>query len=93
MGGTYTLGADGMYLELLLAGKLTAYLNEVDNAAREQAELLARQMAAEQGVTESLKAANQMAWVSAMNQIKHSAEKIVYRDCFASNCGALFLNI
>ena len=113
MGGTYTLGADGMYypdlsvpkeepahygkygrmhmvflqkhqrgmyLELLLAGKLTAYLNEIDNAAREQVELLIRQMAAKQGVTESLKATNQMAWVGAMNQIKHSAEEIVLNE-------------
>ena len=113
MGGTYTLGADGMYypdlsvpeeepahygkygrmhmtflqkhrrgmyLELLLAGKLTAYLNEVDNAAREQVELLVRQMAEMQGVTEGLKAMNQMAWVGAMNQIKHSAEEIVLNE-------------
>ena len=113
MGGTYTLGADGMYypdlrvpkeepayygkygrmhmaflqkhqrgmyLKLLLAGKLTAYLNEIDNAAREQVELLIRQMAAKQGVTESLKATNQMAWVGAMNQIKHSAEEIVLNE-------------
>lgn len=69
-----------MYLELLLAGKLTAHLNEVDNAAREQVELLVRQMAEMQGVTESLKAANQMAWVDAMNQIKHSAEEIVMNE-------------
>lgn len=113
MGGTYTLGADGMYypdlrvpkeepahygkygrmhmaflqkhqrgmyLKLLLAGKLTAYLNEIDNAAREQVEPLIRQMAAKQGVTESLKATNQMAWVGAMNQIKHSAEEIVLNE-------------
>ena len=70
----------GMYLKLLLAGKLTAYLNEIDNAAREQVELLIRQMAAKQGVTESLKATNQMAWVGAMNQIKHSAEEIVLNE-------------
>lgn len=72
----------GMYLKLLLAGKLTAYLNEIDNAAREQVELLIRQMAAKQGVTESLKATNQMAWVGAMNQIKHSAEEIVLNELF-----------
>ena len=70
----------GMYLELLLAGKLTAYLNEIDNAACEQVELLIRQMAAKQGVTESLKAENQMAWVGAMNQIKQSAEEIVLNE-------------
>ena len=113
MGGTYTLGADGMYypdlsvpkeepahygkygrmhkaflqkhrrrmyLELLTAGKLTAHLNEVDSAAHEQVELLVRQMAECQGVTENLKAANQMAWVGAMNQIKHSAEEIVLNE-------------
>ena len=70
----------GMYLELLLAGKLTAYLNEIDNAAREQVELLVQQMAAKQGVTESLKAENQMVWVGSMTQLKHSAEEIVLRE-------------
>lgn len=69
-----------MYLELLLAGKLTAYLNEVGNAAREQVELLVRQMAEKQGVAEGLKATNQMAWVGAMNQIKHSAEEIALNE-------------
>lgn len=74
-----TSAIHGHYLELL-AGKLTAYLNEIDNAAREQVDLLVRRMAAERGVIESLKAANQMAWVGAMNQIKHSADEIVRNE-------------
>ena len=70
----------GVYLKSLLAGKLTAYWNEIDDAAREQVDLLVRQMAEKQGVTESMKAENQMAWVGAMNQIKHSAEEIVLNE-------------
>ena len=110
MGGTYTLGADGMYypsLErpeeetprygkygrmrhtylrehkkayyttLLFDSKLVAHLNEVDDAANAQMELVTKQMAKSQGVTEVLKAQDQMAWVGAMNNIRNAAEEIV----------------
>lgn len=113
MGGTYTLGADGMYypnLELpeeetprygkygrmrhtylrehrkacytglLLSGKLVAHLNEIDDAANSQMELLTKQMAKTQGVTEVLKAQNQMAWVGTMNNIRNVAEEIVLAE-------------
>ena len=113
MGGTCTLGADGMYypnLELpeeemprygkygrmrhtylrehkkayyttlLFDGKLVAHLNEIDDAATTQMELITRQMAKTQGITEALKAKNQMAWVGALNNIRNAAEEIVLSE-------------
>ena len=113
MGGTYHLGADGMYypnLELpeeetprygkygrmrhaylrehkkayytalLLSGKLVAHLNEIDDAANMQMEQLTKQMAKAQGITETLKAQDQMAWVGAMNNIRNAAEEIVLAE-------------
>ena len=113
IGGTYTLGADGMYypnLELpeeeaprygkygrmrhtylrehkkayyttlLFDGKLVAHLNEIDDAANIQMELVTKQMAESQGITEALKAKDQRAWVGAMNNIRNAAEKIVFSE-------------
>ena len=113
MGGTYTLGADGMYypnLEfpeeemprygkygrmrhtylrehkkayyttLLFDGKLVAHLNEIDDAANTQMELITKQMVKMQGITEALKAQDQMAWVGAMNNIRSAAEEIVLSE-------------
>ena len=113
MGGTYTLGADGMYypnLELpeeetprygkygrmrhtylrehkkayyttlLFDGKLVANLNEIDDAANTQMELITKQMVKNQGITEALKAQDQMAWVGAMNNIHSAAEEIVLSE-------------
>ena len=113
MGGTYTLGADGIYYPnlslpdeeeprygkygrmrhtylkehrqahyttLLLTGKLNTHLNEVDDAAHQRMELLTQQMAEAQGVTEELKAQDQMKWVGAMNNIRNAAEEIVLSE-------------
>ena len=117
MGGTYTLGADGMYypdLELpeeeaprygkygrmrhtylrehrkayytglLLSGKLTAHLNEMDDVANAQMDLIIKQMAKSQGITEALKAQNQFAWVGAMNSISNAAEEIILSELIYS---------
>ncbi len=65
------------YTGLLLDGKLTAHLNEIDDAATSRMELLTKQMAASQGITEPLKARDQMAWVSAMNNIRSAVTAIV----------------
>ena len=65
------------YTGLLLDGKLTAHLNEIDKAATSRLELLTKQMAASQGITEKLKAQDQMAWVGAMNNIRNAAEEII----------------
>ena len=113
MGGTYTLGTDGMYypnLELpeeemprygkygrmrhtylrehkkayyttlLFDGKLVAHLNVIDDAANTQMELITKQMVKNQGITEALKAQDQMAWVGAMNNIRSAAEEIVLSE-------------
>lgn len=113
MGGTYHLGAYGMYypdLELpeeesprygkygrmrhtylrehkkayytilLFYGKLVAHLNKIDDAANVQMEQLTKQMAKSQGVTEALKAQDQLAWVGAMNNIRSAAEEIVLSE-------------
>jgi len=113
MGGTYTLGADGMYypnLELpeeetprygkygrmrhtylrehkkayyttlLYNNKMVAHLNEIDDADNAQMELITKQTAKSQGVTEALKAKDQMAWVGAMNNIRNAAEEIILNE-------------
>ena len=98
MGGTYTLGADGiyypnlvstdeephygkygmirktylkehrpaMYSLYMLEGRLTEHLNAVDDEAQERMDILVRQMMEKQGVTEELKARDQMVWVGAV---------------------------
>ncbi len=69
-----------LYNSLCLSGKLLPYLAEIDNEAREHVELLAKQMAKAERVTEELKSCDQMAWVGAMNNIKVRAEEIVYQE-------------
>ena len=104
MGGTYTLGADGIYYPNLvskdeephygkygmmrrqylkehrpsiyslymLEDRLTAHLNAVDDEAQERME--------KQGITEELKARDQMAWIGAVNGIRNMAEEIVLKE-------------
>ena len=68
------------YQYLLLTGKLNEHLNQIDQEAREQVETLMEQMTEKQGVTEELKAQDQMKWVRLMNNIKASAEEIILKD-------------
>ena len=68
------------YQYLLLIGKLNEHLNQTDQEAREQVETLMKQMTEKQGVTEELKAQDQMEWVRLMNNIKASAEEIVLKN-------------
>lgn len=68
------------YQNLLLSGKLTAHLNQIDKEATEQVEGLMKQMAEKQGVNENLKRQDQMRWVRVMNNIKASAEEIVLTE-------------
>ena len=65
------------YQYLVLTGKLTEHLNQVDKEVREKAEILMEQMAVQWGVTEELKMQDQMAWVGKMNNIRACAEEIV----------------
>ena len=69
-----------LYQYLLLTGKLNEHLNQTDQEAREQVEMLMEQMTEKQGVTEELKAQDQMKWVRLMNNIKASAEEIVLKN-------------
>ena len=112
MGGTYTLGADGIYYPNLvstdeephygkygmmrrqylkehrpaiyslcmLEDKLTEHLNAVDDEAQERMDILVLQMMKKQGITEELKARDQMAWIGAVNGIRNAAEEIVLKE-------------
>ena len=112
MGGTYTLGTDGiyypnlvstdeephygkyglmrkvylkehrpaMYSLYMLEDRLVEHLNLVDDEAQERMGILVRQMMEKQGVTEELKARDQMEWVRAVNNIRNAAEEIVLRE-------------
>ena len=112
MGGTYTLGADGiyypnlvstdeephygkygimrktylkehcpaMYSLYMLEDRLTEHLNLVDDEAQERIDVLMRQMMEKQGITEEMKAHDQMEWVRAVNNIRNAAEEIVHNE-------------
>ena len=71
---------DGTFSALVLSGKLTEHLMEVDQAARDQMATLIPQLAATEGVTESLKARDPLAWVQRMNSIRNRAEEIVKNE-------------
>ena len=68
------------YQNLLLSGKLTAHLNQIDQEATEQVEVLMKQMAEKQGVNENLKRQDQMKLVGLMNSIKACAEEIMLKE-------------
>ena len=112
MGGTYTLGADGiyypnlvstdeephygkygmlrktylkehrpaMYSLYMLEDRLVEHLNLVDDEAQERMEVLVHQMMERQGITEEMKARDQMEWVRAVNGIRNMAEEIVLNE-------------
>ena len=112
MGGTYTLGADGiyypnlvstdeephygkygmmrktylkehcpaMYSLYMLEDRLTEHLNAVDDEAQERMDILVRQMMEKEGITEEMKACDQMEWVRAVNKWMYVAEEIVLKE-------------
>ena len=112
MGGTYTLGADGiyypnlvstneepyygkygmmrktylkehrpaMYSLYMLEDRLVEHLNLVDDEAQERMDILVRQMMERHGITEELKARDQMEWVRVVNGIRSRAEEIVLKE-------------
>ena len=71
---------DGTLTALVLSGKLTEHLLDIDRTAREQLEATVSKMAAAEGVTEGLKAADQMEWLRRQNSIRARAEEIVIRE-------------
>ena len=66
-----------IYSGMLMSGRLNPHLEEIDRAASEMFDLLIRQYAAREGVTEELKARNQMEWVQRMNSIRERVEEII----------------
>lgn len=66
-----------LYNNLLLSGKLTKHLAEVDSACQEYLETLLPQMMQQEGVDEALKACDQMEWVRRMNSIQNRAEELL----------------
>lgn len=68
------------YMNLLTAGKLNAHLVEVDQQAQDMYDQLMHQIAVCAGITEQLKATDQIAWVGAMNNIRNTAEEIVVQE-------------
>ena len=91
--GHYTIGKYGrlrreylkehrpiIFSSLILSGELYPHLSEIDRVCVEHMDLLTRQMADREGVTEALKAANQMEWVRRMNNIRSRAEEIVLNE-------------
>ena len=66
-----------LHITLLLSGKLNSHLAEINQRASEMFDLLIKQLAEKEGITEQLKATDQMAWVGAMNNIRNRAEEIV----------------
>ena len=68
------------YANLMTTGQLNSHLAEIDRGAEEMFERLVGQMAQAEGITEGLKAANQMAWVGKMNSVRNRAMEIVNAD-------------
>ena len=70
----------GEYIRLLMDGKLNEYLHEVDEECYQRMEILVEQMKAGAGITEDIKASDQMKWVGLMNNVRSAAEGIVIRE-------------
>ena len=73
-----------LYYNLLSSGKLNAHLAEIDRQAEEMFFRLVKQMAEREGVTEQLKAQNQMEWVGRMNNIRNGVAEIIYAEIIIS---------
>ena len=70
----------GTYASLIFTGRLWKHLAEIDTACHERMDLLISTMAKQEGVTEALKAADQMEWVDRMNNIRNRAEEIILSE-------------
>ena len=69
-----------LFNDLILNGQLWTYLADLNEQAQERLSLMVEQMKASEGVTEEVKATDQMAWVGAMNSIRNRAEEIILRE-------------
>ena len=72
------------YLNLLTSGKLNGYLSDIDKQAEDMFSRLVKQMAEHEGVTEKLKAENQMEWVGRMNNIRSRAKEVINNELIFS---------
>ena len=70
----------GQYNALLLSGKLWTYLADLNEQATERCSLIIEQMKQAEGVTETMKADNQILWVQSMNSIRNRAEEIIRQE-------------
>ena len=70
----------GLYNQLVLTEKLFPHLEEIGTACRERLEIIETAMMQREGVTEALKAADQMEWVRRMNNIRSRAEEVVFSE-------------
>lgn len=81
-----------LFNDLILSGQLWTYLADLNEQAQECLSLIVEQMKISEGVTEELKAADQMIWVRAMNSIRNRAEEIVLREMiYEEDAGMRFL--
>ncbi len=69
-----------LFNDLILSGQFWTYLADLNEQAQERLSMIVEQMKEAEGVTEDLKAADQMAWVGAMNSIRNRAEEIILRE-------------
>ena len=69
-----------VYITLLTSGRLNSYLADIEEQTQERFERIVEQMKERQGVTEQLKAENQMLWVRMCNNIRHCAEEVVLKE-------------
>ena len=69
-----------LYTAMMLSDTLNTHLEEVDRTAAEMFDCLTSQLAAQEGITEQLKATNQMEWIQQMNNIRNRAEEIILRE-------------
>ena len=70
----------GLYMRLILSGWLMEHLQEIDRTAHSRLENLMSLLTKQAGVTEELKARDQMAWVGTMNALKHQAEEMILTE-------------
>ena len=73
-----------LYSELLISGKLNDYLADINEQVEEMFSRLVKQLAEKEGVTEVLKAENQMLWVQKMNDIRNAAMEVVSNDLISA---------
>ena len=76
------------YTTMILNGTLYDHLEEIDRISNERMETMVAAMKKQQGITEELKAADQLAWVGAMNNIRNAAEEIILRELIYEEDGA-----